>query len=76
MTQKENQTNAWSEVMGIVLFISAILSVIFFIDWSLGPMSTQVENYENCVAAERLLGDSIYQERPNCRDILEAVDSH
>jgi hypothetical protein len=44
------------------------------IDWS-GPVDDlKAEDraaMENCIMAERSLGDSIYQERPDCRAFLD-----
>lgn len=74
MKEKENQTSGWSELGGIVLFLLAIISMVVFVDWSLAPSNEHMEAYENCIKAEQSLGDSIYQERPDCRAVLEAAD--
>lgn len=40
-----------------------------------GPSQAERErrrHLENCLEAERSLGDSLYQERPDCRDVLDA----
>lgn len=70
MAELRKGTWPWSETIGILVFISAIASLWFFVDWN-GDIEEAQVRYESCVEAENSLGDSIYAERPDCREVLE-----
>ena len=62
------------------LFFSVVLVFVTaftwsrFVDWR-GPVDEMDPEeraaLESCIMAERSLGDSVYRERPDCRDVLE-----
>jgi len=71
MTDTDARTSAWVEILGIALLIAAIVSLWAFTDWSWSPEDEACEHEANCIEAERSLGDGIYLERPDCREVLE-----
>ena len=71
MTEKERGVWERSDALGIVLLIAAIASLWTFVDWGAGAVDETESRYAACAEAERALGDSIYRERPDCREVLE-----
>lgn len=70
--EQTERTRYGSEIIGIVLFIATVLALWRFIDWGVGDLDEYESRYANCVEAEHSLGDSIYAERPDCRELLES----
>jgi hypothetical protein len=57
----------------VVLLTAVVFSWTAFVDWG-GPVddlaAEERARLEDCAAAERALGDSVLQERPDCKDVL------
>lgn len=71
MTDNEEKTTRRSDIIGIILCIAALLSLWYFVDWGVDRADERLKHHENCIEAERALGDDIYRERPDCRKTLE-----
>jgi len=59
--------------LSVILLAAAAFTWTVFVDWS-GPVDNMDARtratLEDCVMAERSVGDDIYRERPDCRKLL------
>lgn len=73
-----NKKAAWFLVKALLLSAGLPVIVIatwaYFVDWR-GPADdlseTQRTHVEDCIAAQRELGERALDERPECRDVLK-----
>lgn len=62
--------------LSIVLAMAVIFSVKTYVCWDdppYGLTSTQREHAEDCLMAQRELGDRALQTRPECHDVLDRL---
>jgi len=58
----------------VVLLALVVFTWTVFVDWGrpVDDLAAQErERVEDCIAAQRSLGDSVFKERPDCRDLLD-----